>query len=133
MQISVLLSIKPEFATRIFHGIKRYEFRRVLFKDRSVKKIVVYASAPISKVIGEFEVEEILELETEHLWNQTKEYSGIPKDYFDTYFQGRETGYAIKIGNTRLYDTPLELQENFNIKRAPQSFVYVSVQFMDGR
>jgi predicted transcriptional regulator len=131
MQISVLLSIKPEFAGRIFGGTKRYEFRRVLFKNRSVKTVVVYASAPISKVIGEFEVEDILQLEKEHLWNQTKEYSGIPKDYFDTYFEGQRTGYAIKIGNTRLYQTPLGLQENFNVKRAPQSFVYVTAQASD--
>jgi predicted transcriptional regulator len=52
METSVLLSIKPEFADKIFCGLKRYEFRKVLFKNRNVKKIVVYASAPIRKVIG---------------------------------------------------------------------------------
>ncbi|HEY0770290.1 MAG TPA: hypothetical protein VGD31_08135 [Sphingobacteriaceae bacterium] len=108
--------------------MKRYEFRRVLFKNRSVKTVIVYVSAPVSKVVGEFEIEDILELEKEYLWNQTKDHSGIPKDYFDQYFEGRETAYAIKIGDTRLYDRPLELQENFNVKRAPQSFVYVATQ-----
>lgn len=125
MQTSVLLSIKPEFADRIFRGSKRYEFRRILFKDRSVKRIVVYASTPIRKVIGEFEVVDILEHEKECLWEQTKDYSGIPKDYFDEYFRGRETGYAIEIGETRLYDTPLELKKNFNVERPPQSFMYL--------
>lgn len=131
MRINVLLSIKPEFAARIFQGVKRFEFRRVLFKNRGVKTVIVYVSAPVSKVIGEFEVEDILELEKECLWDQTKEYSGIPKDYFDTYFEGRETGYAIKIGSTHLYETPLSLAENFNVKRAPQSFVYVPAQTSD--
>jgi predicted transcriptional regulator len=125
MQTSVLLSIKPEFADRIFQGLKRYEFRRTLFKDRSVKRIIVYASTPIRKVIGEFEVVDILELEKEYLWEQTKDYSGIPKDYFDEYFRGRERGYAIEIGEARLYDTPLELSENFNVERPPQSFMYL--------
>ena len=53
--MKVILSIKPEFANKIFNGTKKFEFRRTLFKKKEVKKIVVYASAPISKVIGEFE------------------------------------------------------------------------------
>lgn len=125
MQTNVLLSIKPEFADRIFQGLKRYEFRRILFKNRNVKKIIVYASTPICKVIGEFEIVDILEHEKECLWEQTKDYSGIPKDYFDEYFRDREIGYAIEIGETRLYDTPLELKKNFNVEHPPQSFMYL--------
>ena len=126
METSVLLSVKPEFADKIFCGLKRYEFRKVLFKNRNVKKIVVYASAPIRKVIGEFEIEEILELEKEYLWERTKEYSGIPKTYFDHYFQGRDIGYAIKIRRPKLYETPLDLKQSFNIKYPPQSFMYLA-------
>jgi len=91
-----------------------------------VTKIVVYASTPIRKVIGEFEIEEILELEKEHLWEQTKEYSGIPKNYFDHYFQDRDTGYAIKIRCPKLYETPLDLKQCFDIEYPPQSFMYLA-------
>lgn len=125
MQTSVLLSIKPEFAEKIFRGVKRYEFRKALFKNRNVKKVMVYASAPISKVIGEFEIDDILELEKELLWKQTKKHSGIPKDYFDEYFSGREIGYAIKIRKSRLYRNPLDLYRHFNVKYPPQSFMYL--------
>ena len=52
----VLLSIKPEFALKIFDGSKRYEYRRSIFKRGGVTKIVVYASDPIQKVIGEFKI-----------------------------------------------------------------------------
>jgi len=72
MQTNVLLSIKPEFAERIFQGIKRYEFRKAIFRNRNVNKVIVYASAPISKVIGEFEIDDILEHEVEELWDLTK-------------------------------------------------------------
>jgi predicted transcriptional regulator len=125
MQTSVLLSIKPEFVTRIFEGTKQFEFRRRLFANRDIKTIVVYATAPVSKVIGEFEIEDILELEIDELWEKTKEYSGIQKEYFEAYFVGLETGYAIKIGETYKYEFPLELKADFNVKNAPQSFVYV--------
>ncbi|MBT3315834.1 MAG: ASCH domain-containing protein [Anaerolineae bacterium] len=125
MQTKVLLSIKPEFAERIFLGVKRYEFRKAVFKSPDVKKIIVYASAPTSKVIGEFDVDDILKFEVEELWKRTKEYSGIPKDYFDKYFYGRDIGYAIKIKSSKLYNKPLDLQANFNIKTPPQSFMYL--------
>ena len=58
--MKVLLSIKPEYAYKIFDGSKKYEFRRSVFKDTNVKTIVVYASSPVQKVIGEFEIDSIL-------------------------------------------------------------------------
>jgi predicted transcriptional regulator len=125
MQTSVLLSIKPKFAEKIFGGSKRFEFRRRVFANRDIKKIVVYVSAPISKVIGEFEIDAIIELEIDSLWDETKEYSGIPRDYFDAYFSGLDTGFAIKIGKTHKYEIPLELEQDFNVKHAPQSFIYL--------
>lgn len=126
MQTNVILSIKPQFAEKIFSGSKKFEFRRKLFNNRNVKKVVVYVTAPVSKVIGEFEIEDILELIPESLWAQTKDYSGIPKAFFDEYFDGRDIGYAIKIGKTHRYEYPLELETDFNVKYAPQSFVYVN-------
>jgi predicted transcriptional regulator len=125
MRTSVLLSIKPIFMHKIFQGIKQYEFRRSIFKNRDVVTVIVYASSPICKVVGEFEIKDILELEKELLWHNTKDYSGITKEYFDSYFRDRNIGYAIKIGKTRLYSTPLELSKDFNVKRPPQSFMYV--------
>ena len=44
-----LLSIKPEYAEKIFAGIKTYEYRRKIFKDGSVKTVVVYVTSPIKK------------------------------------------------------------------------------------
>lgn len=125
MRTSVMLSIKPVYADQIFEGSKQYEFRRRLFSNRSVRRVVVYVTAPVSKVIGEFEVEDIIELEPEALWEQTKHHSGIAKGLFDAYFEGKKVGYALKIGNTRMYDVPLELEQDFNVRRAPQSFVYL--------
>ena len=124
MERKVLLSIKPEFALKIFEGTKRYEFRKALFKDRSVKTIVVYASSPMQRVIGEFEIEDILYLEKEKLWKTTKKYSGIDKLYFDKYFQEKEIGYALKIKRITRYESPKELKD-FKVNYAPQSFIYL--------
>lgn len=125
MQTNVLLSIKPQFADLIFEGKKLFEFRRKIFSRQDVSKIIVYASLPRQLVIGEFEIETIIEASIPRLWARTKHKSGISKDYFDTYFAGLEKGYAIKVGKTTIYTHPVSLQETFNIKHPPQSFIYI--------
>ena len=120
----VLLSIKPEFALKIFEGSKRYEYRRAIFKNTEVKKIVVYASNPVRRVIGEFEVEAILHNELQLLWTMTNSHAGVSKKRFFDYFTNKSKGYAIKIKKARMYDTPLSLN-SFTVSSPPQSFMYL--------
>jgi len=120
----VLLSIKPEFAEMIFAGTKKFEFRRSVFKNPDVRTVVVYASSPVQKVIGEFEIETIIKDEPEALWQQTNEYAGISKDFFLSYFLNKSCGYAIKIKRVKRYDKELCLRADFNAT-PPQSFMYL--------
>lgn len=122
--MKVLLSIKPEFAFKIFDGEKRFEFRKVIFKKPDVKTVVVYASSPVQQVIGEFEIEDILSSAPKDIWEQTKMFSGISEDFFHEYFANREVAHAIKIKNTVKYHKPLDIKENFNVV-PPQSYVYL--------
>jgi len=119
------LSIKPEFAEKIFSGRKRYEFRRVIFRSASVSKVVVYVSSPVQKVVGEFEVDGVLALERRQLWQRTKDFAGIAKSYFDEYFADKQTAYAIKIKGPRRYPTPMRLERFWPTIRPPQSFRYL--------
>ena len=123
---AVLLSIKPEFVHKIFEGTKKFEFRRQIFKDVFVKKVIVYSSLPEQKVIGEFEIEIVLSDTPDEIWKLTKHHSGISKEFYDEYFRGRNKAYAIKISKTTKYRKPKSLVD-YNIRSAPQSFVYVDV------
>jgi predicted transcriptional regulator len=123
-QMKVLLSIKPEFAERIFDGSKKYEFRKAVFKNSEIKTVVVYASSPMQRVIGEFEIETIISDSPEKLWEKTKRYAGIEEEFFYDYFAERETGFAIKIKKTKKYTESLCLREHFNLT-PPQSFLYL--------
>uniref|UniRef100_F4C9Q9 Phage associated protein n=1 Tax=Sphingobacterium sp. (strain 21) TaxID=743722 RepID=F4C9Q9_SPHS2 len=122
--MKVLLSIKPEFAFKIFDGEKRFEFRKVIFKKPNVKTVVVYASSPVQQVIGEFEIEDILSSAPYDIWEQTKMYSGITEIFFNEYFADREIAHAIKIKNTIKYSKPLDIKKDFNVV-PPQSYVYL--------
>lgn len=122
--MKVLLSIKPEFAERIFEGSKKYEFRKAIFKNPHIRTVVVYASSPVQLVIGEFDIETILRDEPEGLWRETCEYSGISEEFFFDYFAERNIGFAIKVKKARRYKKPRCLRTRYNIP-PPQSFCYV--------
>lgn len=123
--MTVLLSIKPEFAEKIFDGTKKYEFRKSIFKNTDVKTVVVYASSPVQKVIGEFTIADILNDDVEVIWNETCRDSGITHDFYLSYFSNKEKAYAIKIGKTTRYRQARNLSD-YNINFAPQSFAYLS-------
>lgn len=123
--MKVILSIKPEFANRIFDGTKKFEFRRSVFKNPKVKKVIVYSSSPVQKVIGEFEIEYIITDNVVELWDKTKHQSGISKNYFFEYFADKKEGHAIKITKTKLYKRPKCIKADFNL-HPPQSFLYLA-------
>lgn len=121
----VLLSIKPEYAEKIFNGTKKYEFRRSVFKNQNVTTVVVYASSPVQQVIGEFEIDRILNDDLSLLWDKTKEHSGISENFFFEYFINKQKGFAIKIKRATRYKKALSLKHDFNAT-PPQSFMYLS-------
>lgn len=123
--MKVLLSIKPEFAFKIFEGEKKFEFRRVIFKKLGIKTVVVYASSPVQQVIGEFDIDDILSHAPSKLWEMTKNHSGISRDYFFKYFADKELAHAIKIKEARKYEEPFSLKERYNVF-PPQSYLYLN-------
>lgn len=95
--MKVVLSIKPEFAYKIFEGTKKFEFRKAIFKNENIKSVIVYASSPVQKVIGEFEIDKVLKYDLDTLWNLTQEHSGISEEFYYEYFANKNEGFAIKI------------------------------------
>lgn len=122
--MEVLLSIKPEFVEQIALGSKLYEYRKRIFK-KQVDKVVIYASKPVGKIVGEFTIEDIIHEEPDVLWKLTKEYSGISKEFFNEYFENREEAFAIKIKNFYEYEEPIDPRIKFDNFTAPQSYMYI--------
>jgi len=118
--MKAILSIKPEYVAEIRAGRKRYEFRKAIFKQK-VDKVFIYASAPISKVVGEFQPVDILSGEPTDIWKKTKRFSGITEKFYKEYFRGKATAYAIVIQNLVMYEHPVVLPKGMH---APQSFCY---------
>ena len=125
MPTRVLLSVKPRFAEAILAGVKTFEFRRALFRRQNIKTVVLYASSPTCKVVGEFTIDQVLSLTPDALWGETQDGGGIDRDFFDRYFEGRDTAHALKVKRARRYRWPLSLQKDLGITHPPQSFCYL--------
>jgi predicted transcriptional regulator len=121
--MKVVLSIKPEFANKIFDGTKKFEFRKAIFKNDQIKTVIVYSSSPVQQVIGEFEIERIINKDIDTLWGLTQDFSGISEDYFYKYFANRREGFAIQIKKAKKYRHPKCLRTDYNLL-PPQSFAY---------
>lgn len=102
---------------------KKYEFRKVRCKA-GTNKIVFYATAPESKVVGEAEIEDVLEGSPSEIWEQTKEAAGITGDKYCKYYHGYNKAIAYKLKNIIAYDLPKKLSD-YGIEHVPQSFIYL--------
>lgn len=98
---------------------------------KHVSQVVVYSTKPEGLIVGEFSVKEILSDTPEKLWEKTSIVSGITKEFFDQYFEGREKGYALRIENPVLYKKPINPFDVFTSFVAPQSFKYLEEDDME--
>ncbi|HBF36313.1 MAG TPA: hypothetical protein DDW50_03235 [Firmicutes bacterium] len=128
--MTVILSIKPEYATKIFAGEKQVEYRRPI---KNVNKVVVYVTKPVGKVLGEFEVDDILCAAPEDLWEKTSHIGGISKKAYFEYFKDTHQAFALEIKNVKRYEQERELKD-YGLKMASQLFViYKKTSAMGGK
>ena len=118
----ILISIKPEYAKLILSGKKLYEYRKRV--PIEVETAVIYVTAPMKKVVGEFVVDEVLSMPSKDLWKKTHFQSGLTSEKFFQYFDGMPIAHALSIKDVFIYEYPMDLSA-INIKRAPQSWQYI--------
>ena len=121
--MNVLLSIKPRYVDLIVNGMKKYEFRRKIFRNE-VEKVYIYSTFPVKSITGFFMIEGILTNTPEGIWEMCKNEAGVTGNEFFEYFRGSETAFAIKIGKVEQLKEPIEI-EKMNLN-APQSFCYLT-------
>jgi predicted transcriptional regulator len=102
-------------------GTKRFEFRRRGFAD-TPDHVAIYSTSPEQQIIGWFDVDHVIEDTPEALWSRCGHAGGIGYDEFMAYYEGRDTGYAIAIGEITTLDHPLRLDDLPEPVVAPQSY-----------
>ena len=122
----VILSIKPKYVQSILSGEKRYEFRKAIFKNRTIDRVFIYSSAPVKRIVALFEIGTILEDHPAVLWDSMREYAGIDAREFFSYFAGKSRGYAIGIENVQEFDEPIDPRVSIPGFMPPQSYCYLN-------
>ncbi|MGR8838413.1 ASCH domain-containing protein [Leuconostoc falkenbergense] len=124
----VVMSIRPKHWNDIASGKKTVEYRKRVWKqtDNTPVKILVYATSPIQRVVGEIVVTSILEDSPKQIWLKTATQGAIDEKDFYGYFGQNENSYAIVIDAVKIYEESKSLSslKSLGVKSAPQSWQY---------
>lgn len=122
--MKILLSIKPEYTEKIFSGKKKYEFRKQKPKQ-IIEKVIIYETRPSKNIVGWFTVKRILSDSPEKIWEMCKSLSGIEKEEYFAYCNGRRIIHAFEINKISRFDTPIDPFGIFSNFNPPQNFSYL--------
>jgi type I restriction enzyme S subunit len=103
---SVILSVKEEFALKIYSGEKLVEFRRSW--DPKIEFCWIYTGHDVRKITGCFFVSNATHHPPETIWQKYEEIGGIDKDRFFNYFAGKDYGWAIRIMAAHRFSVPVD-------------------------
>ena len=120
----VLMPIQPQYANPIIEGRKKVEFRKTKFRTPP-SHVVIYASSPISCVVGYFEVTHVEIARVDALWEKYSTVGCIGEDDFVAYYGERDEGVVLGVGEVVVLAEPIPLEDLGLSSRPPQSFCYV--------
>jgi len=119
-----LMAIHPHFANAILEGNKLVEFRkRKLAED--ISTVLIYATAPVQKVIGEFSIKKTVIDKPSNIWAAYGDVGIIDESSFGAYYARSTHAVAFVVDKTTRYVQPHTLSE-LDTKSIPQSFYYIS-------
>ncbi len=124
------MSIHPEFAQLILDGKKKVEFRKTCFAS-PISHIVIYATTPLKKVVGYFEVQGIQVATPEKLWQFYSKVAGVDQKFFQDYYGSTNQGVAIEVGKVYQLSHFLSLNCISASLLAPQNYIYIDEKLFD--
>lgn len=129
---AVLMSIRPQYASKIFDGTKTVELRRIKPKTLNNGDLIfVYVSSPVKSLFGAFRVAHVVEKPLPTLWKTVKNHAGVSYAEYSKYFDGVHSGVAIFIKDVWLLPKPIhlsDLKKEVDGFYPPQSFRYTTIQ-----
>ena len=126
---TLLMSIRPEFARRIFEGKKKVELRRTRPQVHCGDQVLVYVSSPVKALMGYFEVQHVIGGEPRWLWTEVRRGAGVTADQFHAYYAGASLAVAIFLAKAKRFNRPLTLdalRQHLGRFAPPQSYYYLA-------
>jgi predicted transcriptional regulator len=114
----LVFAIRPEFVDAFASGAKLFEFRTRRPSVDMGDTVLIYETAPMSKIVATATVRNLFGGTPEQIWMATEGGRGIERDEFNRYFDGRSHAYAIRL-DAKFLDVPLALP---SCMKPPQSW-----------
>lgn len=123
----VVLSIKPQYSSKIMEGKKTIELRRRFPMDVPEGTLAfIYSTTPDKALVGCAEIESVTKSTVSSMWRAHRHDACITKRDFETYFDGQTHGFALRFRGARPFKHSIdlsELRQRFDFE-PPQSFLY---------
>jgi predicted transcriptional regulator len=117
----MILSLRPSFASLIYSGSKAFEFRRVRMAATVGDRVLIYESAPVGRVTGEFVVGDIVYGPPGEILKMAGSRAGAGAA---GYLQGCDCATALLVTCAVEWSEPRDLRE-LGLARAPQSYQFL--------
>lgn len=131
---ALFLSIKAEFVEKIFNGTKTIELRKSTPKIYKDTLIIIYCTSPVMSIIGTCKVEDLILLEPNELWNKHSKKTGIDKERYFEYYDGKDlaVGIILKDAVKLKKAIPLsKIRSSFSNFHPPQTFRYFNTESLN--
>ena len=106
-----ILSIKPEFAHRIFDRTKNIELRRTQMGIKSGDVLLIYTSAPEQSISGWFRVSRVEVRSVGEMWKKYHSRLGIGQAEYLAYFEGVKEAVGLHIGEVQCLEPVIFLND----------------------
>lgn len=129
----LLISIKPQYAQKIFDGTKSIELRKSapIYAGKD-SLMLIYVTTPVRELWGVCKIKNILKSTPENLWKKCGEKTGISKSEFDEYFGINPIAVGIELTDIKRISKPrlsLEiLKESISGFIPPQTYAYIQLE-----
>lgn len=120
---NVLISIHPEYVDLIFSDKKKIEFRKTNIPS-DTRTFIVYATAPVSQIVGYFISDTIEKSTPTELWNQYAAVGGISKEKYFSYYKDKSTAIGIHVNTYYKFHNKVSPKDIGLFP--PQSFQYIT-------
>jgi len=103
----LLLSVRPQYLSKIFAGTKRIEIRRKFSTKWHGHTVNLYASGPTMQIMGHARVSRIVVKPPEQIWEQFKHEIGCSFEDFNAYTVGASEIYALELDDVTPFRMPI--------------------------
>lgn len=127
-----IMAIHPRHVKSILQGVKYWEYRKSSMIGLMEGDVYIYATSPLSKIVGRIRIGGEYSGPKENVWEFTRAESGIDGNEFKDYFQDYWMAYAARITYIKLIKGPTlqEIRQKcmfaYNTWQPPQTWTYMN-------